>query len=704
MKKLRRNTNAKALAIFLLAFFVPLSAAMTFGAGMLRSYDAYEADTLAESRILDELYDFDINVLPDYLFYNQDNPSLEFRMKYAMEKDGQPQCNTVVKVTDEFGETALQNYEAEIIPSTVRKYTLSYVVNGLLSEPAFLFANGHDNMATSLPCEWDSSYQIDNEMFRQWLFEEKGINTEGMEEWEYVEKYSDAYMEEYIEYEYGEQYFTVPNGYFNITLAIAKDAVRPLSLEHLAITGYENRWGVLGVAALSAVVSLVLTVYLAFAAGWRGENDRPMPTVVERIPLGVFLGACAAGVYLLCRLIGSFADAEGTKIFTGVLFCLAIYAMSLLVVSAGHSLVTRFKCKGWMKNTLIYRLYMLFDWVGRNLSDLGAALLCGGVWLLVNLVLLAVTLDRLGLGLILMALFNLVVALAAVAIIAQWQRLKKAASAIAGGDFSRRVDTEKMFRHLREHGESINRMGEGVSAAVDEQMKSERMKTDLITNVSHDLKTPLTSIVSYVGLLKNEHIENETARGYIETLDRQATRLGRLIEDLVEASRATSGSIKAEIMPVNVGELLEQAVGEYEMRLEQSGITPVLQAAEPRLIAMADGRLLWRVFDNLLSNACKYGLAGTRLYIDASRHDKEIRVVFRNVSADRLNIPAEELMERFVRGDSSRTTSGSGLGLTIARSLTEIQNGVFSLEIEGDMFKAFVSLPVCEMSGQPGEE
>ncbi|MBR4636679.1 MAG: HAMP domain-containing histidine kinase [Clostridia bacterium] len=268
------------------------------------------------------------------------------------------------------------------------------------------------------------------------------------------------------------------------------------------------------------------------------------------------------------------------------------------------------------------------------------------------------------------------------------KKLQKGGRALAEGDFSAPVDTKWLICDLRRHADDLNSIQQGVKKAVEQQMRSERMKTELITNVSHDIKTPLTSIVNYVDLLKREKIDNPTAVRYIEVLDRQSARLRRLTDDLVEASKAASGSIPVTLSDTDVNVFLTQAVGEYRQRLTESGIEPVLVLDESDPHIKADGRLLWRVLDNLLSNVNKYAMPGTRVYVSSETSGERVSITVKNISRYPLNISADELTERFVRGDASRSTEGSGLGLSIASGLAKLQNAGFGLSVDGDLFKA----------------
>ena len=275
----------------------------------------------------------------------------------------------------------------------------------------------------------------------------------------------------------------------------------------------------------------------------------------------------------------------------------------------------------------------------------------------------------------------------------QLRRLQAGGRAISAGDLDYQVDTGSMLPDLKEHGENLNRIAQGMNAAVEERLKSERMKTELITNVSHDIKTPLTSIINYADLISREPTDNPKITEYSEILTRQSARLKRLIEDLIEASKAASGAMDVQLTPCEASILISQISGEYEDKLQAAGLTLVLKAPEEPLLLMADGRRMLRVFDNLMNNICKYAQPGTRVYLSVAGSADNVFFFFKNTSREALDISADELMERFVRGDASRHTEGNGLGLAIARSLCELQGGTLTLSVDGDLFKATLTFP-----------
>lgn len=286
--------------------------------------------------------------------------------------------------------------------------------------------------------------------------------------------------------------------------------------------------------------------------------------------------------------------------------------------------------------------------------------------------------------------------LAILAVALNLRTLEKNGKQLSEGDLSTPVDTRRLFGAFRRYGQAMNRLQSGMESAVQEQMRAERMKTELITNVSHDIKTPLTSIVNYVDLLKKEDIPSPIAREYIAVLDRQSKRLKKLTEDLVEASKASSGALPVDLQPTDVNVLFSQIVGEYQDRLADCHLTLVAQPPEGQPVVAADSKLLSRVMDNLVSNICKYAMPETRVYVSGTVADGQMTLSFKNVSRAELNISPDELMERFVRGDASRHTEGSGLGLSIAQSLVQLMGGTFRLSIDADLFRADVTLPLVQ--------
>lgn len=453
------------------------------------------------------------------------------------------------------------------------------------------------------------------------------------------------------------------------------------------------------------VISFVLCVasftVLCIMAGHRPGHNKIVLNWMDRLPLDAYalVAACLAGWLLRLSLENGFYDLDA---FANTMACIGILTASLILLGWLLSLITRIKVGRWWENTLIYRL---LHWIHRNglhaakmlLRTVGAIPI---VWrtlvitgaLLIALMYLAIYSIWNGSLLMLYTLISLAIVVFLCFCSIQLQKLKGAVETMANGDFDARVDTTGLYGEFRRYGEHLNAISDGMSIAIEQHTKSERMKTELITNVSHDIKTPLTSILNYVDLL--QHTQNETERAqYLEVLHRQATRLKKLTEDLVEASKAATGNIQTELVPTDVSESLNQAVGEYTERLEAAGLTLVARFPDYGLCILADGRLLWRVLDNLLGNICKYAMPGTRVYLTVEEREKTVSIQLKNISRQQLNISPDELMERFVRGDSARSTEGSGLGLNIAKSLTELQHGRFRLELDGDLFKVDVELP-----------
>lgn len=473
-------------------------------------------------------------------------------------------------------------------------------------------------------------------------------------------------------------------------------------IRYLSYILSDMQWGLLVLGIVSLAICTASLVFLLCGAGHRSDTDEIVLERTNRIPLDLY----AVGIFLGCILLGFFIGEVAYSLYSIgsiVLIGLACICIVLLALALTLSVAARVKAGGMIKNTILYRISSVLwrflrrgahriSYICRGLPLVWKAGLIYGGLSLIELIFVGST----GAGYLLLAwcVEKLILTpLLALALI-NMKHLKKGAEEIADGNLDYQVKLPDLIGDFRRHGETLNRIGDGMQVALEQKMQSERLKTELITNVSHDIKTPLTSIINYVDLLKKEGMDSPNAAQYLEVLERQSARLKKLTEDLVEASKASSGAINVVKAPTNIQVLLEQTVGEFEERLEKSGIQVVLSPCESQSLILADARLLWRVFDNLMNNICKYALSGTRVYLNMENIGDAIRIIFKNISAYPLNISGDELMERFVRGDRSRNTEGSGLGLSIARSLMELQGGRLELQIDGDLFKSIITIPI----------
>ena len=356
------------------------------------------------------------------------------------------------------------------------------------------------------------------------------------------------------------------------------------------------------------------------------------------------------------------------------------------------------KDKTLFKNLLIIRFFRyIFRGIGKAIRNSGVtkkATLYFGMFAGVEFVILLMF-NLLGTEvtsalLFLLFLVNIFAFIVIYKVMTSVKEIEIAEQNIIAGNLDYKLNTAKYKGDLKIIAEGLNEIGAGLENAVNGRMKSERFKTELITNVSHDIKTPLTSIINYTDLLKKENIETEPVKGYIEVLDRQSERLKKLINDLLEASKASSGNIKMDIAEVDAGLMLEQVYGEYQDKFEKAGLTGIVTKPSETVHIKADVNHLFRVFDNILSNVVKYAQPDTRVYIDLIKNADKVTIAFKNISKEKLNITGEELMERFVRGDRARNTEGSGLGLSIAKSLTNLMGGELEIIVDGDLFKVEV--------------
>ena len=502
-----------------------------------------------------------------------------------------------------------------------------------------------------------------------------------------VESPGEVYVEEYL----GDVDITVyaaenyPLSYSNLLYLKATDFLYPL------------RYSIIFIGLLFLLLFVLTMVFIYAAAGRQADGSIKL-SFFDKIPFDL-LTACiiVIGMLNIAIVENLYAGAEFQLIALSAMFSLDYFIALLYTVS----FAVRIKAGTFVKNNVIYKLLRILlrslkkilgflGFVFKNLSLVKKiALICVAV-LIFDFFVAAVCLSAGAIALLafLAGLNAVAIAVLIIFTAVQLQRLKNGGEKIAEGDIDYKIDTSYMFPEFREFCGSLNNISAGMQNAVDEKMKSERMRTELITNVSHDIKTPLTSIINYVDLIKKEQPEDEKIKEYVAVLDRQSSRLKKLIEDLVEASKASSGSLKVELSECDAGVLLSQTVGEFDERLKNAELIPVLTVPDMPVKIMADGRHLWRVLENLTGNVCKYSLPGTRVYMDLTVRNGKAVITFKNISKYPLNISGDELMERFVRGDTSRNTEGSGLGLSIARSLTELQGGDMKIDIDGDLFKA----------------
>ncbi len=449
-------------------------------------------------------------------------------------------------------------------------------------------------------------------------------------------------------------------------------------------------------AAVGAVLFLLSTAFLLAAAGHRRGVDGVVVSRLDRVPLAfviAFAAAVVLGMALLYNLVDDIRwgymyymwDAAITIFITCALTVFTPIALGVMM-----TVVSRFKSRVFIKNTLLYRIARCVWRVLQFIPTFWRTLLVSVFLIFLSIIILMIGANSWDYGVAFMLCLLLGIALT---VYACWRaymmsRLLAAGRRIASGDLSYRVDVKSFHGDFRKHAETLGRIGDGIANAVEERMKGERFKTELITNVSHDLKTPLTSIVNYIDLLKQCDIENEDAKSYIEVLERQSDKLRRLTDDLIYASKASSGVMHVDLEMCDLSVLVEQTVGEYEERLEKCGLVLVVRNSDAPVYVMADGNHTSRIIDNLMSNVQKYSMPGTRVYLDLVLSDGYAGISLRNISREPITARGDELTERFVRGDASRHTEGSGLGLSIANSLAQLEGALLDISTDGDLFRA----------------
>ena len=471
---------------------------------------------------------------------------------------------------------------------------------------------------------------------------------------------------------------------------------------------YRMRFFVFPILLVSLMLLILSFVELMSVSARRPKTEDLFPGPLFKIPYDLLLVIGSATVFLLLLLINIFPNYGLFAAFvSATVFFLLVYN---LVLGFLMGAAARIKTGTLLKNTVIF-LVIKLTWTGikaifYTLRQLPAiwrtcAILFGITF--IELFVIILTFWEMDNFLIFWIIEKMVLIPIMVLIAINTQRLEEAGIALANGQTDFVIDRKALVGRYKRHADNLSNLQTGMNRAVDEKLKSERMKTELITNVSHDIKTPLTSIINYANLIGLEKTDNDKITEYSAILTKQSARLKRLIEDLVEASKASTGNLEVNPVQCDAAVFINQADGEYEEKLENAGLELITKIPEEPVYIMADGRRMWRVFDNLMNNICKYAQNGTRVYLSLEKvkglNGQESAVMtFKNTSAAKLDISAEELMERFVRGDSSRNTEGNGLGLSIAQSLAELQNGSLKLDIDGDLFKAILTFPIVPPS------
>ena len=454
------------------------------------------------------------------------------------------------------------------------------------------------------------------------------------------------------------------------------------------------------ICGLIILLSVIPFIILLVTAGRKEKDSEVVLNKIDKLWLDM---ACIALIFVYCMLVSIIKDNTwdaGRNIYMLIIpIAVVSFIWVELVLQFFESLARRIKTKTLLQTTFVGKVFLKIKRAIKKMTDdmklTTKVVLYGMAGMIGALFYIAIT------GMYAMDWFGVffwmgIPVIAGCVYLWNYFREKEIiieeTKKIAEGEVDNKIEAPMKFKSNQKLTESINGIGDGISKAVASSLKNERMKTELITNVSHDLKTPLTSIINYVDLLKTDGLDSEKASEYLDILDRKSQRLKNLTEDLVEASKLNSGVIELNIENIDIVQLVNQSLAEYSERFEQSGLHVIKNITRDTIIVRADGRKTWRALDNLYSNVCKYAMPGTRVYIDIIDEENDAVVSIKNISAGALNFSADELMERFVRGDVSRTTEGSGLGLSIARSIMDRQNGELKITLDGDLFKVEMKL------------
>ena len=460
-------------------------------------------------------------------------------------------------------------------------------------------------------------------------------------------------------------------------------------------------------AIFGSVLWLIGMVWLTVTAGRRPEDEEIHLNGFDRwyteIAAGTVIGIWLAGTIISGTLIANSSLGYSHVVVTVIVICLICGTYTMAWFLIGYlSLVRRIKAGTLWKNSLIRKV---LKWIGkcsgkladfarafsRNTAEKIKVLLVGGAFLFLQFLIIGCVFSGAGVFLLALMAVDVAVMIFAIRKADGLDLIMDGLKKISDGELQYKIKTDTLTGKQKVMAEYINNIGSGLDAAVENSLKKERMQTELITNVSHDLKTPLTSIINYVDLMKRENPTDPKIQEYLRILDEKSKRLKVLTEDVVEASKASTGNIKLEMNDIDFVEMVQQVIGEFEEKFQEKNLTMMVHFTDEPSIIYADGQRMWRVLENVFGNVVKYAMEGTRVYAEISNRNKKVTFSLKNISAQPLNISADELTERFIRGDVARNTEGSGLGLSIAKSLTELQGGEFKLYLDGDLFKVMIT-------------
>lgn len=465
------------------------------------------------------------------------------------------------------------------------------------------------------------------------------------------------------------------------------DAIEPIS---------QNAYIIL---PISSAVTILLIIYLLITIGHKDDEKTIELNDFDKIPLEIILIVAVFLIVLPFIILSQYDRINNAMLSLGITAYIDVYIVSAVVL---HTMIKRIKSKTFLKSSIIgqvliwwikifkkilNKIQKVWNTITYSASVTSKVIIGTGIIAFIWLVIIAMFSDNKMLPLIIIALICFML-YKIIKIIKEYSQIENKLKDVYNGNNQTELKEEDFSMVFKSSVKYLNNISNGLENAVQERMKSERMKAELITNVSHDIKTPLTSIINYVDLLKKEDIANEKANEYINILDNKSQRLKKLTEDLIEASKVSTGNVSLNLEKINIVELIKQAIGEFEDKFQNKNLQIIVNCNENEININADSRYMYRIVENLFSNIYKYALENSRVYIDISIVDgTNVVIEMKNISKDKLNISADELMQRFVRGDRSRNTEGSGLGISIAQNLTELQNGTFELKLDGDLFK-----------------